>query len=154
MNEQNQNSKVENSEQSEKGIQKNSKVPMIVKVEKDDSDHENEILDFEPRSSRRMVPLAVETLNPTGTHNEAESAGQDGKATVQAYSVRSAHSFFMKHSYRDVGRKKCHFCLSFCSVFLVVVSTLIINTLVDIGPIIFLKLAEGTYGQYDAIIFP
>ena len=39
-------------------------------------------------------------------------------------------------------------------MFLVVLCTLIINTLVDIGPIIFLKLAEGTYGQYDAIVFP
>ena len=35
--------------------------------------------------------------------------------------------FFVKHSYNDIHRRKFHFCLAFCSVFLVVVSTLIIN---------------------------
>jgi hypothetical protein len=60
----------------------------------------------------------------------------------------------MKHSYRDASRKKFHFSLSFCSVFVVVWSALVINTLVDKGPIIFLKLAEGEEGQYDGIIYP
>jgi hypothetical protein len=36
----------------------------------------------------------------------------------------------------------------------VVWSALVINTLVDQGPIIFLKLAEGDIGQYDGIIYP
>ena len=76
----------------------------------------------------------------------------DAEATT--YSQWSTSSFFFKHSYRDVGRKKFHFCLSFCSVFMVVWSSLVINTLVERGPIIFLKLAEGDIGQYDAIIYP
>lgn len=59
------------------------------------------------------------------------------------YSVLSSSQFFYKHSYRDIGRRKFHFCLSFCSVFIVVWSALVINTLVEKGPIIFLKLAEG-----------
>ena len=42
--------------------------------------------------------------------------------------------FFFKHSYRDVGRRQCHFCLSFCSVLIVVWSALVINTLVEKGP--------------------
>lgn len=62
---------------------------------------------------------------------------------IQDYSLASSLSFFVKHSYRDVGRRKCHFCLSFCSVFIVVWSALVINTLVEKGPIVFLKLAEG-----------
>ena len=61
---------------------------------------------------------------------------------------------FMSHSYRDVQRKKFHFCLSFCSVFIVVWSALVINTIVEKGPIIFLKLAEGEEGQYDGIVYP
>jgi hypothetical protein len=36
----------------------------------------------------------------------------------------------------------------------VVWSALVINTIVDKGPIIFLKLAEGKVGQYDGIIYP
>ena len=72
---------------------------------------------------------------------------------VESFSQRSSLSFFFKHSYRDIGRKKFHFCLSFCSVFTVVWSALVINTIVDQGPIIFLKLAEGMNGQYDGILY-
>ena len=50
--------------------------------------------------------------------------------------------FFMKHSFKDIGRHKCHFCLSFCSVLIVVLSTLVVNTVIAKGPIIFLSLAQ------------
>ena len=49
--------------------------------------------------------------------------------------------FFVKHSYRDVGRRKCHFCLALCSVFIAVLSTLVVNTVISKGPVIFMKLA-------------
>lgn len=49
--------------------------------------------------------------------------------------------FFLKHSFRDVARRKCHFCLGLCSVMIVVLSTLVVNTIVAKGPIIFMKLA-------------
>ena len=73
---------------------------------------------------------------------------------IESYSLASTVSFFFKHSYRDVNRKKCHFCLSFCSVFIVVWSALVINTVVEKGPVIFLKLSESDYGQYDGIVYP
>ena len=60
--------------------------------------------------------------------------------------------FFAKHSFRDIRRKKCHFCLAFCSVFIVVAFTLIVNTIVAKGPIIFLKIAEGNEGEIDGVI--
>ena len=69
-----------------------------------------------------------------------------GDSKIENYSVLSSSMFFYKHSYRDIGRRKFHFCLSFCSVFIVVWSALVINTLVEKGPIIFLKLAEGREG--------
>lgn len=65
---------------------------------------------------------------------------------MESYDALSTTSFFLKHSYRDVNRKMFHFCLSFCSVFVVVWASLIINTLVQRGPIIFLKLAEADNG--------
>ena len=67
---------------------------------------------------------------------------------------KADNQLFFQHSYRDVSRKKFHFCLSFSSVFLVVWSALVINTIVKKGPIIFLKLAEGEEGQYDGIVYP
>jgi len=66
----------------------------------------------------------------------------------------SSVGFFCKHSCRDIKRRKCHFCLAFCSVFIVVISTLVINTVVEKGPIIFLKMAEGTQGEIDAYVNP
>jgi len=36
-------------------------------------------------------------------------------------------NYFMRHAYKDIFRRKFHFVLAFCSVFLVVVSTLVIN---------------------------
>ena len=58
--------------------------------------------------------------------------------------------FFMKHSFRDVGRHKCHFCLALCSVLIVVLSTLVVNTVIAQGPVIFLKLGEQENGEIDA----
>ena len=62
--------------------------------------------------------------------------------------------FFLKHSYNDIHRRKFHFCLAFCSVFLVVVSTLLINQIISKGSIIFLKIGESTHGEIDAFITP
>ena len=59
--------------------------------------------------------------------------------------------FLCSHASRDICRSKCNFCLAFCSVLFVVLSTLIIKTLTDKGPIIFLKLGESKSGQYDGI---
>ena len=57
--------------------------------------------------------------------------------------------FFLRHSFRDVYRHPCHFCLAFCSVFIVVLSTLVVNTVTAQGPIIFVSLAEYATGQID-----
>ena len=62
--------------------------------------------------------------------------------------------FFIKHSIRDIARRKCHFCLAFCSVFVVVVSTLVVNTVIEKGPIIFLSLNQAESGEFDAYIEP
>lgn len=67
----------------------------------------------------------------------------DSTAKDSQYSIMSSSKFFFKHSFRDINRRKFHFCLSFCSVFIVVWSALVINTLVEKGPVIFLKMAEG-----------
>lgn len=62
---------------------------------------------------------------------------------LEDQSLKSTINFFFKHSLRDIQRRKFHFSLAFCSVFIVVLSSLVINTAVEKGPIIFLKLAEG-----------
>ena len=42
--------------------------------------------------------------------------------------------------------------LAFCSVFIVVLSVVIVNSVISKGPLIFLSLAEGLQGGYDGII--
>lgn len=59
--------------------------------------------------------------------------------------------FFVKQSLKDIKRHKCQFCLSFCSVFVVVLSILVVSSIVEKGPIIFLRLAEKTVGEYDGM---
>ena len=62
--------------------------------------------------------------------------------------------FFFKHSFRDLGRRKCHFCLAFLSVFIVVLSTLVIHSVVAKGPIIFMTLGQQSVGAFDGIYAP
>lgn len=68
--------------------------------------------------------------------------------------MKEAAKFFIAHSYNDIGRRKLHFVLAFCSVFLVVCSTLIINQIISKGNIIFLKISESTHGEIDAFVTP
>ena len=63
---------------------------------------------------------------------ELESAKGCGKRTCM----------FTKYALQDVGRNKCHFLLAFCSVLVVVLSTLVINTVIEKGPLVFLSLGE------------
>lgn len=73
---------------------------------------------------------------------------------LEEESLRSTIKFFYRHSVRDIGRRKFHFSLAFCSVFIVVLSSLVINTAVEKGPVVFLKLAEGRQGEVDAYVTP
>jgi len=57
---------------------------------------------------------------------------------------------FTKYALQDIARNKCHFCLAFCSVFVVVLSTLVINTIIEKGPLVFLSLGEKDQGEIDA----
>ena len=53
---------------------------------------------------------------------------------------------------RDLRRRKCHYCLAFCSVYIVVLFVLLINTIISKGPIIFLRLAEASEGEIDGVV--
>lgn len=46
----------------------------------------------------------------------------------------------MWHSTRDIKRNKCHFGLAFCSIFTVVLSILVINSVIAQGPLIFVSI--------------
>ena len=59
--------------------------------------------------------------------------------------------FFVKHSCRDLLRHKCQFGLAFCSVFVVVLSVVVVNTIISKGPLIFMKLGESVKGGYDGV---
>jgi hypothetical protein len=49
------------------------------------------------------------------------------KEGIEPQNLTEAVKFFLMHSYKDAWRRKLHFMIAFCSVFLVVCSTLIIN---------------------------
>jgi len=62
--------------------------------------------------------------------------------------------FFLKHAGREFSRRKFHFCLAFLSVFVVVLSTLVIHSVVSKGPIIFLALGQQKVGAFDGYYVP
>ena len=45
--------------------------------------------------------------------------------------LRQKFIFFLKHSYRDVFRHPCHFCLAFSAVFITALSALVVQTVID-----------------------
>jgi len=49
---------------------------------------------------------------------------------------------FVGYAVHDASRNKCHFFLAFCSVFVVVLSILVVNTIVSVGPLVFLSLGQ------------
>ena len=73
---------------------------------------------------------------------------------VSANKVTHSLVFFLKHSFRDTKRRKCHFLLALSSVLIVVLFSLVINTIVARGPIIFLKMAEANNGEIDGVVSP
>jgi len=44
--------------------------------------------------------------------------------------------------------------LAFCTVFFIVLATLVVTTVIDKGPYIFLELAQDSHGEIDAFIYP
>lgn len=63
-------------------------------------------------------------------------------------------AFYMKQALQDSGRNKCNFCLGFCAITTVVLSLLVINTMINQGPIIFISVAQQSEGQVDAFMIP
>ena len=73
---------------------------------------------------------------------------------LEIKSLASSLLFFIRHSIRDVSRRKFHYGVAFASVFVVVLSVLVINTIVEKGPVIFLRLAEHHHGEIDGYVTP
>ena len=65
-----------------------------------------------------------------------------------------AFKFSVTHSLKDIFRHKFTYCLAFTSVFIVVLSSLVINTIIQKGPLVFLSLAEQAKGEIDAYLLP
>ena len=88
----------------------------------------------------------MSNINNSLKDSESEVSYQsvvNTRATMGENEKKSCNCCFMtKFVGKDIKRGKCNFCLAFCSVFFVVLSTLIINTVTGFGPIIFLRLGE------------
>ena len=76
------------------------------------------------------------------TNQGTELQDSDDQEHLQGLSYCGSFRFFVKHSCRDLLRHKCQFCLAFCSVFVVVLSVIVVNTIITRGPLVFLKLSE------------
>ena len=57
----------------------------------------------------------------------------------------------VRHSLKDIRRYFCHFSLSLFVIFLVMLSIMISQTLMEMGPTIFFRLSEKEAGQFDGL---
>lgn len=73
---------------------------------------------------------------------------------LRTQSAWGSAMFFSTYQCRALKRHKCHFCLAFCAVFIVVLATLVVTSIVEKGPGILVKLAESRVGDADASIAP
>ncbi len=96
--------------------------------------------------------LSINPMNFSSARVSETEFMQNEKMTNQ--NLKQVVEFFIKHAYKDIFRRKFHYILAFCSVFLVVVSTLVINQIISKGSIIFLKIGESSHGEIDAFITP
>jgi hypothetical protein len=85
------------------------------------------------------MPLIVHSDEHTKGSNQESPT--EFRASLEEDKIRLPFIFFVNHAYRENKRRKCHFVLAFCSVMIVVLQTLVINTVIEKGPIIFLSLA-------------
>ena len=81
---------------------------------------------------------AMSVLRKPNKHRASSDANEE-----LSQGCRQKFLFFIKHSYRDVSRHPCHFCLAFCVTFIVVLATLVVQTVIDQGPVIFLNIAQA-----------
>lgn len=108
-----------------------------------------------PYKSRYFDEKAGEDLDIVSQMSDTTVVPQEIQRDVEGgLGCWQMFRFFLKHSYRDVGRRKCHFCLALCSVFIVVLSTLVVNTVTSKGPIIFMQLAQQESGEIDCVYTP
>ena len=72
----------------------------------------------------------------------------------ESTSWTEAIKYSVAQSSKDIFRHKFTYCLAFTSVFIVVLSSLVINTIIQKGPLVFLSLAEQAKGEIDAYLLP
>ena len=103
-------------------------------------------------SNVKVTNMLSAQLEPQGYNvSTDEFMEREGVSTQKLDQVMG---FFLTHAKAEVTRRKFHYFLAFCSVFLVIVSTLVINQIITKSSIIFLKMSEATHGEIDAFITP
>ncbi|CAI2362787.1 unnamed protein product [Moneuplotes crassus] len=109
----------------------------IHKVNSPSSSSEGEL-----QSTKGFVPLEIEEVLMLQ------------KGTSLHQSIFQQSYFYLQSNIKDIFRHKCHFLISTLSIFIVVLMCLVVNSVIDKAPIIFLRLAEKNSGEIDAFITP
>ena len=87
------------------------------------------------------------SLNSDGPETLDETSDiEEEPVAVKIGSCCHMTRFYARSSFTDVKRNKCHYSLAFCAVFTVVLSTLVVNTVIEKGPVLFMSLGEQAAG--------
>ena len=105
----------------------------------------------------QIVSQTAETINGDESNQDVSFLDTDSVVASTKTGTRSCCGFmkvFMLHTLKSMMHNKFHFCLAFLAVFIVVWTSLLIQTVVSQAPIIFMKVAETQEGEYDAFLVP
>ena len=61
---------------------------------------------------------------------------------------------FLRAAWVDARRHKCHYMVAVLTILLIVLSFIMVQSLIQRGPVIFLNLAQLSQGEVDAYISP
>lgn len=109
--------------------------------------------DFNPALTNLTSPTSTRrTLDDENDEND-RPIGLDSPKTNERYIMReddedlkpargcwAQTKMFISYAYGDIKRNKLHFSLAFGSVWIVVLSICLVNTIVTMGPLIFLGM--------------
>jgi hypothetical protein len=106
-------------------------------------------------TSQNLINDSIQDFDPQENFNysfEQPVTTESQPKGVLGRNYVGSSKFFAKNALSNIQRHKCNFGLAFCATFIVVLSSLVVNSLIDQGPVVFLKLAEQSSGEADAFV--
>jgi ABC-type antimicrobial peptide transport system permease subunit len=110
------------------------------------------VLEQTDETAKLRESISYDSNDSTELLSQSERVEKEERLKAKVISQKT--SYYLKSSFKDIWRHKVHFCISTLSIFIVVLMALVIYSIIDKAPVIFLRLSEKNSGEIDAILEP